>query len=55
MLYIVDDDSYNSYDFVDNIIVVAVSMINDDICEIIKKSVEETFFKVFSDTFSDSL
>ena len=54
MLYIVDNDLYDLYNFVDNIVVVAASMINNDICEIIKESAEETFSEVFSDTFSNS-
>ena len=55
ILYIVNDDSYDSYDFVDDIIVVvAASMINDNIYEIIKEHVEKTFFEILSNTFSDS-
>ena len=53
MLYIVDDDLYDLYDLVNDIIVVAASMINDDICKIIRKNIEEAFSEVFFDTFSD--
>ena len=52
--YTSSNDLYNSYDFVDNIIVVAASMINDDICEVIKKDIKKAFSEIFSDTFSDS-
>ena len=47
MLYIVDDDSYDSYDLVNDIIVFAVSMINDDICEIIREKLKKHFLKSF--------
>ena len=54
MLYIVNDDSYDLYNLANDIIVVVALMINDDICEIVRKNAEETFSKVFSDMFSDS-
>ena len=54
MLYIVNNNLYDLYNLVDDIIIVAVSMINNDIYEIIKKNVEKTISEVFSDTFSDS-
>ena len=54
MLYIVNDNLYDLYNLVNDIIVVVTaSMINNDICKIIRKDVEKAFSEIFSDTFSD--